>query len=309
MSSLVIIVPRSRKYCGRAVLLGDDGAARLGPLRVLASASARVGRKHDNEGCDPLRRFGHTPTGSYVVSGSLPPGFAHPRRPSRFGQVGAILLEPRSGDALESMANGRRLFALHGGPLDPARRLRPTRGGLRMSDGDLTALALAINAALAAGDPLDKVVLMEAADVDIQSVPPLDLRGARQQLGFVGGVRGGKGAARLGKTTPTTGLLLLALGVRLGEDGGKKLERREMLQAALVLVGGLMAGACSNGRSPCTPLACDPGDGGFGDDGGDSTDGAADDAGTGKRKHHCPPSGYVCEQTDPGYVSAGGGVG
>lgn len=102
--------------------------------------------------------------------------------------------------------------------------------------------------------------------------------------------------------------------------------RRAVVQAALAAVGGLALSACGNQASPCTPLVCDPGDGGFDDgglpDGRVSAEGGARDGGSG---HHrdggvgrggggapvpCPPSGYVCaEDNGATYADIGGGVG
>ncbi len=333
MSKLVVVVPRTRAYCGRLALVGGDGAIRHGPVRVLATASRRVARRHGNEACDPLRPFGHPPAGSYVVAGSLPPGYAHPRRPRRFGGVGALLLAPRDGDALASVASGRRVFALHGGPTDPANRLRPTRGGLRVSDGDLDALLRAVNAAHRDDDTLATVEIVEVDAIDVQEVPSLDLRGARRARGVPAPGRP-RPRTRKGAASPA---LLLLLGLGGSNVGDRIVDRRAMLRAALMLVGGLATSAC-NHPSPCTPLACDPGDGGPGDDGGGGADarvvadasvagagadGGISDAGGDASPHHrdggrsgagaapvpCPPRGYVCAEDDPTYAAAGGGTG
>ena len=288
MSKLLLVVPASRSYCGRAVLLGSRGEPKVGPLRVLATASRRVARKHGNGSCDSRRPFGHPPAGTYVVSTSLPPGYSHPMRPLRFGGAGALLLEARSGDALESLAHGRSVFALHGGPLDRANRLRPTRGGIRLSDPDMRTLLRAINRAQASDDPLDLIELIEVSDADVRSVHSLDLRGARHAL-----LHGSHG---------------------VGETRKRSQAPRSMLRAALLLVGGLVTAACS-APSPCTPLACDPGDGGKHHDGGRrvadasvALDGAPDSRGVVSSAHPrppCPPSGFVCAE-DYAY---GGGVG
>ena len=282
----------------------------------MATASARVARRHGNAACDPLLPFGHPPAGTYGVATSLPPGYSHPRRPLRFGGAGALLLDPRGGDALASRAHGRRVFALHGGPMDAANRLRPTRGGLRMSDPDMNALLRAINAAQASDDPLDVIELLEVTDDDIRSVPPSDLRGARHAAAVP---RRSRGAAGNIPTAKGGMVLLLGLGAVEGL-GDKELDRREMLRAALVLVGGLVSTACNSQPSPCTPLACDPSEGGLGDDGGlDLGDGAAPgdaspdvdasrDGGGHRGPVPCPPSGYVCQDNSGGYA-VGGGVG
>lgn len=288
MSRLVVVVPRSRAYCGRAVLLGAGGEALAGPVRVLATASRRVARRHGNLSCDPLLPFGHPPAGTYAVATSLPPGFVHPRRPRRFGDVGALLLAPRGGDALTALKNGRSVFALHGGPVDTANRLRPTRGGLRVADADMLSLMRAVNAAWAKGDALAAIEVIEIPDADIRTVPPLDLRGARRALGLSRKKRSGLVPPA---NATSKGMLLLLLGAGAARGAGdREVDRREMLQAALLLVGGLVATAC-NQASPCTPLACDPteparhrghvfAEGGAGDGGdGGGGDGAAADGG------------------------------
>ena len=161
MSKLVIVVPKGRKFCGRGSLFGRDGVQRAGPFRTLATASVRVAKKKGNADASPLRPFGHPPQGTYVLAASMPPGWAHGKRNRRYGHVGALLLAPQSGDALEATANGRKLVALHGGPLDRGRRLRPTRGGFRMTNHGMRALLEAINAAQADGDPLQSIEVVE----------------------------------------------------------------------------------------------------------------------------------------------------
>ena len=113
-----------------------------------------------------LRPFGDPPTGTYVVSGSLPPGNVHPRRPGRFGKLGALVLDATSGEALDAKRNGRDHVVLHGGPRNAKRRLRRTRGGFRVSDHKLAALLAAINRTHLAGDPLTEI---EVVDVPSQS--------------------------------------------------------------------------------------------------------------------------------------------
>jgi hypothetical protein len=277
MSKLVIVVPQSRAYCGRTVFLNADGTQRLGPLRILATASLRVARAQGNPTCDPLHPFGHPPAGGYVVASSLPPGYMHPRRPRRFGNVGALLLAARAGEALASLANGRSVFALHGGPLDTANRLRPTRGGIRLSDADMSAVVRAMNAAQANGDPLEAVEVLNIPDADVSSVPALDLVGARQLLGTSSVQSGSQAGA-------SKGWLLIPFALMSAKGTGQReVDRRQLLLSALALVGGLTATACSSQPSNCSPLACDPSD------------------------PTCPPDGYVCD--DNGGYAAGGGVG
>ena len=275
MSTLVFVVPRGRAYCGRAVLLGRDGAVRAGPFRALATAGARVAKRLGNADASPLRPFGHPPAGSYVVAGSLPPGWAHARRARRFGRVGALLLRAQSGDALLATRNGRGLVAIHGGPRDKAGLLRPTRGGIRLSNTNMSALLRAVNAAQLDGDPLDRVELVE---VEPRTPERGDAKGshalARRRKA------GGAGA------TGATGMFLVPFAL-LGDASGAKRTRRDLLRAALVVAGAMAVQACDR-ASPCQPYGCDlSGDGG--PDAGDA--GVAGDAGDAG----CPPSGYVCD--------------
>jgi hypothetical protein len=271
MSTLVFVVPRGRAYCGRAVLMNRDGTVRAGPFRALATAGARVARKHGNADASPLRPFGHPPAGTYVVAGSLPPGWAHAHRARRFGRVGALLLQARSGDALVAARNGRGLVAIHGGPRDKAGLLRPTRGGVRLSNANMSALLRAVNAAQLDGDPLERVEIVE---VEPRAADKADATGSHD-------LARRREPAKTGVTT-----MLLVPFALLGEGGvtGRKLARRDLLRAALVVAGAMAVQACDR-ASPCQPSGCDPGDGGLdgGLDGGD-----AGDAG-------CPPAGYVCD--------------
>jgi hypothetical protein len=245
MSTLLIVVPQGRAYCGRATLVGANGKVVAGPFRALATASGRIARKNGNAACDPLRPFGHPPIGSYIVAGSLPPTYRHPRRPGRFGAVGALLLKATGGDALASVSFGRTFIVLHGGPLDAAKRLRLTRGGIRMSDADLLSLLRDVNFAHQAGDDLSFVELVEVAAEDIDSVPTTDLRGARR-LG------------RMGSTDVSSPMREAALFMSLWfggarSDSMKGVDRRAFLRSALILVGGLTVSACGSNSGPPPP--------------------------------------------------------
>lgn len=285
MSKLVIAVPKGREFCGSAMLVGSDGQTLLGPMRVLATASARVARAHDNPEVSPLLPFGHPPEGVYVVAASLPPGYAHPKRKRRYGRVGALLLAPKSGDALRAVRGGRKLIAIHGGPRDTKRRLRPTRGGIRLTNKGMRSLLGAMNDANLAGDPLTSIEIVEI-DMELASeasmkgshaLPPSPQRGSAPKT-----------------STTTTVLPMVLLPLALGGAGKKGVQRREVLVSVAVALGALAAEAC-NRASTCTPLAC------YSDDAGGRT--LAFDGG---RRYEpdagCPPRGYVCEYY-------GGGVG
>ncbi|HEY2511015.1 MAG TPA: hypothetical protein VGI39_09175, partial [Polyangiaceae bacterium] len=155
MSRLILVVPRGRHTSGRAVFLGGDGAPRLPPFAILATADRAAGARQGNPRCDPLRAFGDTPTGVYLVAGALPP---------RRGGLGALILAPAGGAALDALRAGRTRFLLHGGRLDLRGELRATFGGVRVSDTDLAALFAAINRAHAESDPLGSVEIVEQED-------------------------------------------------------------------------------------------------------------------------------------------------
>jgi hypothetical protein len=288
MAKLILVVPATRAYCGRGVMLSKEGAALFGPFRALATASARVAREHGNARCDPLLPFGHTPSGEYMVVGSLPPGRVHPRRPRRFGTVGALVLSPAAGQALASLDNGRSVFPIHGGPRDAAGRLIPTRGGVRLSDQDMEGLLRALNAAHLTGDPLSSVELVEVTPADLRTVPALDLRGARYRIR----------AAESGALERAPGGLWWIPALGLGTASGsarERVDRRAFLRAALLFVGGLSASSCNQAHDECHRCAAEPMvdvDGGLDPSG---LDGGLD---AGAPGHHCHRMRYECTGTN-----------
>lgn len=275
VSRLLIIVPKSRRACGRATLVARDGSALLPPLRILATASAAVARKHGNPSRDRSLPFGHPPQGSYVFAGSVPPGFwPKPRRARRFGQSGAVLLTPQSGEARTAAKNGRRLFYLHGGPSDRKGRLRPTRGGFRMLDQDLTLLLSAINDAHLRGDPLDEI---EVTDVRLPARPAPVERALTRRRREGGKLRKARtlrdtpaGSLSVSPKPPRFGALTviapaLALAAKLlgkgTPDARGAISRRHVLALALVISTVTGCGDDDDPPSGCRPVACDPGDG------------------------------------------------
>jgi hypothetical protein len=158
-----------------------------------------------------------------------------------------------------------------------------------MSDRDVLAVMKATNASQARGDPLASIELIEAGDEDIRNVPPIDLRGARRALGS----RTGDGRSPTGGAS-THAMLFLALGAT-GTSSTRALDRRAFLQAALLLVGGLTSGGCSQ-SSPLPPNQNDPacttscrhrGDG----DGGGASKGGSTDCDAGDMVTNCSNSG------------------
>src|SRR5277367_6070253 len=102
MSKLVVVVLVGRRAAGRATLLANDGRLRLAPFRILATASRSAAARSGNPERDWRRPFGHTPTGSYVVAGAVPPSRPRPGvAGARSELLGALVLAPVSGNALE----------------------------------------------------------------------------------------------------------------------------------------------------------------------------------------------------------------
>lgn len=284
MSKLVMVVPRNRARCGRAMLVAADDTVRLGPFRVLATANRRQARRHGNPERDPRRPFGHPPTGSFLVAGSLPPGVVpNPRRRRRFGRLGALVLAPERGVALEALANGRRHVYLHGGPLDNKGRLRPTLGGFRVRNHDLERLFRAMNDAFAAGDPLRSI---EVVEIDPSLSPA---KSGKDRVGK------GKPAPRRRKlglnTLPSRGsdlsvkqaaLVAGGLGLlklRAGEPGPADPSRRKAIGLGLLILGSFGASGCADDAGGEDCVVCDP----------------LDPA--------CPPEGYICKGGPPRGVS------
>jgi hypothetical protein len=258
MAKLVILVPEGRRFCGRVLLLCNDGKTRLGPLRVLATASGWAARRHNNGARDWRRPYGHPPTGSYVIGGSLPPGIApRARRVHRFGGLGALVLTPVGGDALDASGAGRRLFLVHGGPTDQKGRLRPTFGGFRLSDRDLNRLLGAINDAYAASDAVSSVEVSEVQTPTWGDASPSDRAGRFRPSSASDRVPPGPGM-------PLKHAALLALGSGLvqrrskNNDAGAlaRLRRRDFVGLALLAVSALGSSGCGSGNDAPGPDTC-----------------------------------------------------
>lgn len=270
MARLVIVVPATRDYCGRATILAADGHALLAPFRLLATASVRVAARHGNPSCDPQLPFGHPAAGSYVVAGSLPPGSRH-RRQQRYGRLGALLLQATGGEAMTATTNGRGLLALHGGPSDRKGRLRPTRGGLRIADRDLATLVRTINRCNAAGDPLSRIDLVAVASEPVDLDPKRDRRGGRRialaaprrgQTGLLEPRRSPKSRAGLVRMGALLVPALLGRSPAPVEGDGTPRDpgRRAFLATVALLAAGLSAAGC-NAAGQCVAVADDAGPG------------------------------------------------
>jgi len=86
------------------------------------------------------------------------PGWRDPKNPTGFG-TGKILLRELYGEVVDA---GRNLIRLHGGgsgdPYNLDQELRPTKGCVRMKNGEVNSLIEAINN-LPADDPLEFVFI------------------------------------------------------------------------------------------------------------------------------------------------------
>lgn len=294
LSRLLIVVPRSRRACGRATFVAADGSPLIPPMRILATASASVAKKQGNPTRDRLLPFGHPPQGTYTFAGSLPPGERpKSRRARRYGAVGAILVVGTGGEALEATRKGRRMFHLHGGPSDRKGRLRPTRGGFRMQDGDLTRLLRAINDAQLRGDPLQTV---DVLDVVLPPGPraPAERVLTRKRRRRTKRRRTAKklGQAKRGGIPPLGLAVALAaklLGARK-PDVRARVSRRDVVALALLITGVAACGTSDRRERPsrCEPVSCDPHEGlcppqpacwSGGGTGGGSSGGTVDDSG------------------------------
>jgi len=272
--------------------VSGTGEVLLGPFRVLGTASPYVARRMGNPDHDRMLPFGDPPSGRYVIASSLAPGSIHPRRPGRFGKLGALLLEPTSGEGLAAKARGRDHIVLHGGPRDKKRRLRRTRGGLRIANGRLSALLSAINQAQRAGDP---VSLVEIKDVsagfwsDEAPLPPAEPRRRRRRRHLPAG------SSAMSVAPGVAIAAMAAFGVAKASP-----TRRSFLATALLAVaGGRLLAACGDDRpASCIRTCRDE----YGSDAGTSGREIGSGSGSGSRLEQC------IQQCEDDYGS-GGGVG
>ena len=133
MITLNIQVPQSRDSCAVAVL--RDGTKTLLTGHAAATATPAIAAAHGNPACDPLRVWGHPPTGTYQI---LTHRAAKKEQAAEYG-MHLLLFEPRSGQASSAEPYGRLGLLVYGGPPDREKRLRRTQGGVRLSNEMLSA--------------------------------------------------------------------------------------------------------------------------------------------------------------------------
>lgn len=134
MITLNIEVPESRDRTAISVL--KRGTKMLAQGFAAASASPQIAAARGNAGCDPLRAWGHPPTGGYRLINH------RPSNKDYSGEYGMhlLLFEPVSGAALEAQAAGRVGLLVYGGPAGQDKFMRRTQGGVRISNEMLNAL-------------------------------------------------------------------------------------------------------------------------------------------------------------------------
>jgi len=114
-----ISLPENRDRAGWLEVVGEGGLVVFGPVPAAGRAHDEVARAHGNAERNPLRPYGDTPLGGYVVSGVT---------------ESVVLLEPASGPAALADAHGRFRFLIQGGAGDE--RLHATAGAVRLFDRD-----------------------------------------------------------------------------------------------------------------------------------------------------------------------------
>lgn len=147
MLNLTIILPASRNGLGTLSLSREDGQVLLGDIAVAGTSSSVLASQHNNPNRDVISLYGHTPTGTFRLSGIYASGDGT-RLPARhYGPNGIIALEAVSGQALLANSAGRGILLIHGGPMGPNNSLRSTAGALRVSNADMNKLCDLIGSA------------------------------------------------------------------------------------------------------------------------------------------------------------------
>lgn len=139
-ATLKVAVPRGRQGCGTLLAFDRDGKELLGgPIVVGARADEVLARRHGNPARDMMQPYGDPACGTYLLVAADRLAGGPEQMRDELGEC-QLLFEPSEGDAAKAEAAGRLLLALHGGRLGADNRLRPTAGGLRVSNRDLEAL-------------------------------------------------------------------------------------------------------------------------------------------------------------------------
>jgi hypothetical protein len=130
----------NRDRTGYLSIHDDLGRILLGPFPVSARAADSIAAENGNPTREPVLPFGDPPTGRYKVVGVICTGQGTPYRGDLYGDAGAVVLAPISGDAALADACGRFQILIHGGRPAADGRLRVSSGNFRVFDGDLNVL-------------------------------------------------------------------------------------------------------------------------------------------------------------------------
>jgi hypothetical protein len=130
----------NRDRTGYLSACDDLGGVLVGPFPVSARAADSIASENGNPTREPVLPFGDPPTGRYKVVGVIPTGRDTPYRADLYGDGGAIVLAPVSGDAALADACGRFQILIHGGHPSEGARLRVSSGNFRVFDHDLKSL-------------------------------------------------------------------------------------------------------------------------------------------------------------------------
>lgn len=111
-------------------------------FRCLGKSDDSAAKAHGNPARDPLKPFGDLPTGDYLAVRSVPKN-STPEDIRSYGEGPVWVLNPKAGQALDSMLNGRYGLLIHAGATGapmPFGALRPTHGCLRVDGTTIQAL-------------------------------------------------------------------------------------------------------------------------------------------------------------------------
>lgn len=147
MPSVVIRLPNNRNNPGTLRIFDSNGMAVTPAVPALGRAGSDVGPKqgyYDNLNLNPLKKYGHTPRGEYIVE-SIEPSGPNTKFPEKsYGRFGVIRLKAVSGEALAAQINGRTGILIHAGDPGNFNGLRATGGCIRVSNDDMRMLMTTI---------------------------------------------------------------------------------------------------------------------------------------------------------------------
>jgi hypothetical protein len=137
---ITIQLGANRDRTGYLSVCDDQGRVFIGPFPISARAADSIASENGNPTREPVLPFGDPPTGRYKVVDAIATGQGTPYRGDLYGDTGAIVLAPVSGDAALADACGRFQLLIHGGRPSDDGRLRVSSGNFRLFDHDLKSL-------------------------------------------------------------------------------------------------------------------------------------------------------------------------